>query len=134
MITCNLSQSAVWRRSLIAPLHVHIIGVIILCTLRFLIVPILLHVMIATVLFFNKVSFCPSMLYFQLCNSRPTVPRQVLTVLLQSLPQQCCVRYPKVCYSMLKVLNERCRIIWASHIRFLLESNGFSFVWISLCI
>ena len=39
--------------------------------------------------------------------------------------------YPKVCYSMLKVLNERCRITWASHIRYLLEKNGFSFGWIS---
>ena len=39
--------------------------------------------------------------------------------------------YPKVCYSMLKVLNERCRITWASRIRYLLEKYGFSFVWIS---
>ena len=40
-------------------------------------------------------------------------------------------RYPKVCYSMLKVLDERGRITWASHIRCLLEKYGFSFVWIS---
>ena len=40
-------------------------------------------------------------------------------------------RYPKVCYLILKVLNERCRITWASHIRCLLERYGFSFVWIS---
>ena len=40
-------------------------------------------------------------------------------------------RYPKVCYSMLKVLDERGRITWASHIRCLLERYGFSFVWIS---
>ena len=39
--------------------------------------------------------------------------------------------YPKVCYSMLKVLNERCRITWPSHNRCLLEIHGFSFVWIS---
>ena len=39
--------------------------------------------------------------------------------------------YPKVCYSMLKVLNERCRITWASQIRCLLERYGFRFVWIS---
>ena len=40
-------------------------------------------------------------------------------------------RYPKVCYSMLKVLDERCRITWASHIRCLLERYCFSYVWIS---
>ena len=40
-------------------------------------------------------------------------------------------RYPKVCYSMLRVLNEMCRITWASHIRCLLERYGFSFVRIS---
>ena len=40
-------------------------------------------------------------------------------------------RYHKVCYSMLKVLNERCRITWASHIRCMLDTYGFSFVWIS---
>ena len=40
-------------------------------------------------------------------------------------------RYPQVCYSMLIVLNERCRITWASHIRCLLERYGFSFVGIS---
>ena len=40
-------------------------------------------------------------------------------------------RYPKVCYSMLKVLNERCKITWVSHIRCLLEIYGLSFVWIS---
>ena len=39
--------------------------------------------------------------------------------------------YPKVCYSMLKVLNERTRITWASQIRCLLERYGFSFVLIS---
>ena len=32
---------------------------------------------------------------------------------------------------MLKVLDERGRITWASHIRCLLERYGFSFVWIS---
>ena len=32
---------------------------------------------------------------------------------------------------MLKVLNERCRITWASQIRCLLERYGFRFVWIS---
>ena len=40
-------------------------------------------------------------------------------------------RYPEVCYLILKVLNERCRITWASHTRCLLEIYGFSFVWIS---
>ena len=30
-------------------------------------------------------------------------------------------RYPKVCYSMLKILDESGRITWASHIRCLLE-------------
>ena len=40
-------------------------------------------------------------------------------------------RYPKVCYSMLKALDERGRITWASHIRCLWERYGFSFVWIS---
>ena len=30
-------------------------------------------------------------------------------------------RYPRVWYSMLKVLDERGRITWASHIRCLLE-------------
>ena len=42
-------------------------------------------------------------------------------------------RYPKVYYSMLKVLNvnERCGITWASHIRCMLDTYGFSFVWIS---
>ena len=40
-------------------------------------------------------------------------------------------RYPKVYYSMLKVLNERRRITWAYHIRCLSERYGFSFVWIS---
>ena len=40
-------------------------------------------------------------------------------------------KYPKVCYSMLKVLNERCKITWASHVRCLLERYSLSFVWIS---
>ena len=39
-------------------------------------------------------------------------------------------RYPKVFYSVLKVLNES-RITWASHIRCLLKRYGFGFVWIS---
>ena len=40
-------------------------------------------------------------------------------------------RYPNACYSMLKVLDERGRITWASHIRCLLEIYGFSYVRIS---
>ena len=40
-------------------------------------------------------------------------------------------RRPKVCYSMLKVLDERGRVTWASHITYLLERYGFNFVWIS---
>ena len=40
-------------------------------------------------------------------------------------------RYPKVCYSMLKVLDESGTITWASHIRCLLERYGFSYVRIS---
>ena len=40
-------------------------------------------------------------------------------------------RYSKVCYSMLKIFNERYRITRASHIRCLMEIYGFSFVWIS---
>ena len=28
-------------------------------------------------------------------------------------------RYPKVCYSMLRVLNVRCRITWASHVGYI---------------
>ena len=39
--------------------------------------------------------------------------------------------YLKVCYSMLKALNERCRTTWASHIRCFFKRCGFSFVWIS---
>ena len=39
-------------------------------------------------------------------------------------------RYPKVCYSMVKVLDERCRITWASNIRCLLGRYGFSYLWI----
>ena len=39
-------------------------------------------------------------------------------------------RYFNVCYSMFKVLDERGRLTWASHIRYLLERYGFSFVWV----
>ena len=38
---------------------------------------------------------------------------------------------PKSVIRLLTVLNERCRITWASHIRCLLERYDFNFVWIS---
>ena len=40
-------------------------------------------------------------------------------------------RYPKQCYEMLKSLDSIGRVTWATHIKSLLFTYGFGYVWIS---